>query len=57
MANFYNPMRAMEAIFEEWLQSSVDHSWERLIYCLRACDMNTVAMDMEVALKQNGIIS
>ena len=57
MANFYNPMHAMEAMFEEWLQTDVDHSWKKLIQYLRACDMNTVAMDMEVALKQNGIIS
>ena len=48
--NFRDPERILQAIFSQWMQEDVDHSWKKLTECLRRCDLNTIASDIEDAL-------
>lgn len=56
MANAYKPEPTMVAIYEKWITAAKDHSWKKLICCLKDCDLNVLALDIEDALKENGII-
>ena len=42
---------AMIAIFKEWFQRDVKCSWQKFIDCLRKCGLDSVATDIEDALK------
>lgn len=45
-----DPDVIMHEIFGKWLREDADHSWKKLIECLRRCDLDTVARDIEAGL-------
>ena len=49
---------AMHEIFCQWLREEMQCSWEKLIQCLQKCDCETLASEIEYALRkaQKGII-
>lgn len=50
MANHDVPEAIMADIFQRWI-SSQDHSWKVLIECLKKCSLNTLAKNIEKALR------
>ena len=48
--SFQGAERILQEIFSQWMQEDVDHSWKKLTECLRRCDLNTIASDIEDAL-------
>ena len=40
----------MREIFGKWLREDADHSWKKLIECLKRCDLNSIASDIEDSL-------
>ena len=47
---FRDPEKILQEIFGRWLREHVGYSWEKLILCLKRCDLNSVAYDIEDAL-------
>ena len=43
----------MRDIFCEWVQKDTEYSWQKLIECLRMCELGVLAKDIEDALKQH----
>ena len=50
MANNGDPIGAMSAIFTKWLSKDTERSWKKLIECMKRCDLNHFAREMEAAL-------
>ena len=48
------PQDKVRAIYEEWLRRDEHHSWDTLCDCLRVCNLNTVAFEIEQRI---GIVS
>ena len=44
------PEKILREIFSRWLQNDTEHSWEHLVQCLRRCELNGLADDVETAL-------
>ena len=43
----------MYEIFYEWVRRDTEYSWQKLIECLRKCELGVLAKDIEDALKQH----
>ena len=41
------PEDAVRQIYTRWLTKDVDHSWRTLAQCLRDCDLNVLANEIE----------
>ena len=50
MANSGDPVATMRAIFCKWLGKDTKCSWKKLIQCMKKCDLNHYAINMEAAL-------
>ena len=42
----------MTVIFQDWIASG-NHSWKELIECLKKCNLNKLAKEIEDALRYN----
>ena len=42
-----NPVEAVSKIYIRWIARDVDRSWSKLAQCLRRCDLNVLASDIE----------
>ena len=43
----------MYEIFYEWVRRDTEYSWQKLIECLKTCELCVLAKDIEDALKQH----
>ena len=42
----------MLIIFSRWLREDPDHSWEKLIHCLKECGVDVLAEHLQYLLKE-----
>lgn len=42
-----NQVEAVREIYRQWMQEDVDYSWTKLTQCLRQCDLNVLASQIE----------
>ena len=45
-----DPEKILNEIFGKWLREDADHSWKKLIQCLRRCNLNSIASGIEDSL-------
>ena len=45
-----DPEKILEDILSQWMCKDANHSWEKLIECLRRCELNSIASDIEECL-------
>ena len=53
-------VEAMHEIFCQWLREDEQHSWRKLVQCLRKCDCEPLANEIDLALgkaQKKGIIT
>ena len=41
------PEKALHTIYSRWITEDEDHSWRKLAQCLRDCDLNVLASNIE----------
>ena len=42
-----NPVEAVREIYRQWMQEDVNYSWTKLAQCLRRCELNVLASQIE----------
>ena len=45
------PVETMFKIFSQWLCEDPDHSWGKLIHCLKQCDLHVLAEHLQNSMK------
>ena len=48
-----DPKEIMFKIFEKWVREDIQSSWQKLIECMRRCELIVLAQQMEDALQLN----
>ena len=48
-----DPEKILEDILSQWMCKDENHSWEKLIECLRRYELNSIASDLEECLGMN----
>ena len=46
----HDPEKILGDILSQWKRKDENHSWEKLIECLRRCELNSTASDIEDCL-------
>ena len=42
-----NQVEAVREIYKQWMKEDVDYSWTKLTQCLRKCELNVLASQIE----------
>ena len=49
----HQPVTAMRMIFQQWVKEDTECSWKKLIQCLKTCEKNCLAQEIEDGLKSD----
>lgn len=51
LSTHYKAEAAMQEIFTKWVNEDTERSWEKLIKCLKICNLSDLAQEIEDGLK------